>query len=198
MRKKKITIKDMQNLAHTKGGQCLSEKYIDGRTKLKWRCLNGHVWDSTPHNAKRGEWCRKCHLEKVHNARRLTIEDMRKIANTRGGRCLSEAYLGICVRLRWRCKKGHVWETTPASVKYGSWCPKCAGKSRGTIEEMKAIAKEHDGRCLSKGYVNSYTHLKWKCDVGHVWEAIPASVKQGRWCRRCTAKNRWAQPDSNR
>lgn len=186
----KPTIDDMHRIARSKGGQCLSEEYVSGRTKLKWRCAKGHEWESTPHNVKRGYWCRKCHLEKIHNIRRLTIEYMHTMARSKGGRCLSKSYLGINVKLKWQCKDGHIWETTPASVRYGSWCPKCGGKLKGTIKEMRKIAEARGGECLSKEYVNSQTKIKWTCSKEHIWEAIPASVKQGRWCRRCAAKNR--------
>ncbi len=64
------------------------------------------------------------------------------------------------------------------------------GRQIGTIEKMKEIAKERGGECLSKEYINSNTKLKWKCEKGHVWEAIPHSIKgsskrAGTWCPVC-------------
>ncbi|MET3135138.1 putative phosphodiesterase [Oxalobacteraceae bacterium GrIS 1.11] len=50
-----------------------------------------------------------------------------------------------------------------------------------TIEEMRAIAEERDGLCLSDTYVNGHTHLLWECAMGHQWHAIPGSVKRGTW-----------------
>ena len=40
---KKLTIKDMQELAKARGGKCLSKKYVNGRVKLKWKCAEGHM-----------------------------------------------------------------------------------------------------------------------------------------------------------
>jgi len=98
---------------------------------------------------------------------------------------LSENYLGPHKKLVWECAKGHRWETTPNTIKYGkSWCPKCWGKY-ASIADMKAIAEARGGKCLSEHYVNSQTKLKWACLAGHAWEAEPASVKQGRWCPEC-------------
>lgn len=188
----KSTIEDMREIAKLRGGECLSRVYTDSRTKLRWRCSKGHAWRAVPHNVRRGDWCQQCHLEKLHSSRRLTVEEMRGLARMKGGECLSEEYSGIYVKQRWRCGKGHVWETSPASIKYGSWCPVCGGKRKLTIEEMRSIAVSRGGKCLSKKYVNSQTKLKWRCSKGHVWEAIPASVRQGRWCRRCAAKKREA------
>jgi hypothetical protein len=51
---------------------------------------------------------------------------MREIAAKRGGRCLSEQYLGNHRHLTWQCDQGHVWQATPAHIKSGGqWCRKC-------------------------------------------------------------------------
>lgn len=61
----------MIELAKSKGGKCLSDKYIRSDEKLMWMCANGHVWKSVPANVKRGNWCQKCHLE---NLRKINEE----------------------------------------------------------------------------------------------------------------------------
>lgn len=195
---KKSTIGEMQKLANLRGGECLSVAYINAHTKLKWMCMAGHVWTAAPNNVKCGYWCQKCHLEKIHALVKHTIGDMRELAKAKGGECLSKDYGGIYVKLRWRCGRGHVWDAAPTNIISGCWCPVCGGKQKLTIGGMRAIAVSRGGSCLSKRYVNSQTKLKWKCREGHVWEAIPASVKQGSWCGRCAAKKRWAHPGSNR
>ena len=72
--------------------------------------------------------------------------------------------------------------------------------ARITIEQMHALAKAHDGFCLSTVYVNSKAKLRWRCPKGHEWEATPDNVKNnGRWCPCCsetsngqTKKRPWA------
>jgi hypothetical protein len=54
-----------------------------------------------------------------------------------------------------------------------------------TIEEMKILAKEQGGKCLSQEYVNNYTKLLWECAEGHQWEAIPSNIKRAHWCPVC-------------
>lgn len=34
----KITIDDIKGLARSKGGECLSSEYKNGKTNLKWMC----------------------------------------------------------------------------------------------------------------------------------------------------------------
>lgn len=59
-----------------------------------------------------------------------------------------------------------------------------------TLEDMRALAKERGGACLSDSYKNNYTKLRWRCGKGHEWESLPKSLLQGTWCRFCSAKRR--------
>lgn len=54
----------MQELAKSRGGKCLSDKYINNRTKLRWQCNEGHIWKSTPNSIKNGSWCPICSRRK--------------------------------------------------------------------------------------------------------------------------------------
>ena len=47
-----LTIEEMQKIAKDRGGKCLSKKYINGGTKLKWQCSEGHIWESAPTSIK--------------------------------------------------------------------------------------------------------------------------------------------------
>ncbi len=118
-------------------------------------------------------------------SRKLTIEQMREIAKSHGGECLSEKYRNAKTKLRWKCSEGHEWEAVPDHIKEEHWCPHCAGNALLTIEQMRGIAKSRGGKCLSKEYEGNHKNLRWKCSEGHEWEAQPSSVKQGRWCPVC-------------
>lgn len=50
----------LDEIANSRGGLCLSEKYTNSYTKLEWQCANGHKWLATPYAIKQGYWCRKC------------------------------------------------------------------------------------------------------------------------------------------
>ena len=62
---RELTIEDMRKLAHQHGGICLSDVYINARTKLKWKCSKEHQWEATPDVVKnRGAWCMECKKNK--------------------------------------------------------------------------------------------------------------------------------------
>jgi len=63
-----------------------------------------------------------------------------------------------------------------------------AATKKGTIQEMKLLAKSKGGICWSKAYVNSKTNLWWECIYGHRWQATPFSVKtRDSWCPVCAS-----------
>lgn len=180
----------MRQVARERGGECLSERYVDAGTKLRWRCGEGHEWSATPGMIVRGHWCPACRWQRSYSRARLSIEDMRRTAGERGGRCLSDAYHGSKVRLRWRCARGHMWMAHPNRVRQGSWCPSCAHTSRGTLESMRALAVEYSGRCLSRTWNNHLRPLRFECARGHRFHALGGVVKTGVWCPRCAPPGR--------
>jgi hypothetical protein len=54
------TIRDMQEMAVSRGGRCLSTEYADIKTKLRWKCAFGHEWEASPRLLKAGHWCPEC------------------------------------------------------------------------------------------------------------------------------------------
>jgi hypothetical protein len=54
------TIGQMQQIARSRGGRCLSERSCNTATKLSWRCSGGHQWSATPFQVKKGHYCPFC------------------------------------------------------------------------------------------------------------------------------------------
>lgn len=119
------------------------------------------------------------------------IHEMQQLAKRKGGHCLSKKYTGVNSKLKWSCSKGHTWEAIPSSIKNGTWCPYCSKRPPLTIAEMEETAKKRGGVCLSKIYVNAKTKLEWKCELGHVWDATPDSIRnKNSWCPICNTQKR--------
>ena len=58
----------------------------------------------------------------------LTLEDLQKAAEFRGGKCKTSTYSGGNLREKvlWKCREGHEFALTPLTVlKGGYWCPHC-------------------------------------------------------------------------
>jgi len=68
----KLTINKFREIAKMKGGECLSNKYVNNHTKLKFRCNKSHEWFASPSKISSGQWCPKCHLLKRNKNERPT------------------------------------------------------------------------------------------------------------------------------
>jgi|LGOV01.1.fsa_nt_gb nucleoside-diphosphate-sugar epimerase len=66
-----LDLEDMKKAADFRGGQCLSQKMINGDlyTPLKWQCHNKHKFEATPYLIlKSGHWCSECEKEAWNHA----------------------------------------------------------------------------------------------------------------------------------
>lgn len=59
-------LKKCQDYAHSKGGLCISEEYINQNTNVEWKCHNPQhsSWLALPKIATKGSWCKECYNEK--------------------------------------------------------------------------------------------------------------------------------------
>lgn len=183
----RYSIKNAKKVARESGGDCLSDEYAHLATaydkKLRWRCKLGHEWVTDPKSVVyNGTWCPTCNL-KVSN-----IEEMQEVAKSKEGKCLSDKYINSNSKLRWECREGHKWFAVPSSIiHHGTWCPYCAGKIL-TLADLKRVALERGGKCLSMKYEGANAKYEWECSEGHKWLATGSSVKNRTWCLKCAKK----------
>ena len=131
--KSRYSLDDLHDIAAKHGGKCLATEYKLMRTKVEWQCAKGHVWKASGSQVRHGSWCKQC----ADNRMRLTIEQMHKLAHSKGGRCLSTHYTNNETKLLWQCQLGHTWYATPSHVKHSSWCPLCNHLSRCKHDKAK-------------------------------------------------------------
>lgn len=185
--RKAVALELMKEWAEKYEGKCLSDEYINNETKLIWQCKNGHIFTASRDRIKLGRWCTECTRMEFKNKK---LKQVQEIALKREGKCLSEKYVNDDTKLEFQCSKGHKWKATPHIIIYdNSWCPYCYGKVKHTIEYMHEIAKKHNGKCLSKTYVNNNAKLEWQCSEGHKWKTTSFTIiNDGSWCPYCAKK----------
>ena len=126
------------------------------------------------------------------------LKEIKEIAQSKGGDCLSSTYISINSKLKFVCAVGHEWEAIPKTIKNGNWCQACAGfKIINPLERMQKFATDKGGQCLAIVYVNCKTKLKFRCKVGHEWDARPNGIQQGTWCPVCAGKKPKESPANN-
>ena len=160
-------------------------EYVNSQTKVIIICKEHGEFPTNPGNhinSKSG--CPECAGNKSSS-----IEYCQKIATERGGVCLSKEYKNKDIPLKWKCKYNHHFEKRLGSMRNGSWCSKCSGKQKKTIEDCRVHAITKNGECLSEKYTNSSTTMEWKCKEGHLWSNTFGHIKHGQWCPDCSGKN---------
>ena len=193
--KKMEALQRLHNHSASLGGECLAKNYDNSSTKVLWRCKHGHQWLATPHAVlrKSGSWCPDC----AKDDQKLGLSRLQSHARSLGGQCLAASYNNSKTKVSWRCKFGHEWQATTASVlSKHSWCPECFRESmrgprgpRGKLDlqALRAHASALGGACLAGKYQNSKEKLSWQCKHGHTWNASTNSVVHGRtWCPQCS------------
>lgn len=181
---KKKTIVDMEELAAAHGGKCLSTDYVNSKTKLIWQCDAGHEpFSMRPNNVQQGQWCPEC-----GGVKKLTLEDLNKLAANHGGRCLSKTFKNNRSIVTWECELGHRFKRSPNNVQQGQWCGKCipSENKKRSIKEIQKMARDRGGELLSTEYSNNKTKLHWRCAEGHeFWKRLNTVQQRLSWCTEC-------------
>jgi len=58
-------------------------------------------------------------------------------------------------------------------------------KDRFNIADLKRIAKEKGGECLTSEYTGNYSSYEWACKEKHKWVSNFYNIYVGSWCRKC-------------
>jgi hypothetical protein len=98
------------------------------------------------------------------------ILDIKRFAKQRNEVCLSNIYINARTKLKFKCQNNHLYLILWSHYRKGHGCAECAGNKKKTIEEVISYAKTRNYECLNKKYINAMYKLKFKCDLGHIFE----------------------------
>jgi len=181
----KHTLDDCKRIAEARGGKCLSEEYVNCNIKMSWECACGYKWEAPFTRIKRGAWCKKCHNESQKGSTAYSIEYCQDLAESHGGKCLSEKYISFNTKMLWECEEKHQWSAKFGHIKDGHWCRTCFDNSRLTLKDAQILAKKKNIKCLSMECTNSFTSMVWECEYGHVWNSSYTEIRRGSKCSVC-------------
>src|ERR1019366_1393612 len=116
----KVTYERINAIIEKWGGQLLSKDFKNVKSYIKIQCEKNHIWETQVENIRAGKKGPHC----AKNVR-LTINDAYKLAEERGGKCLSIVYNNANELLEWQCSEGHIWKARYGNFYNGRWCKKC-------------------------------------------------------------------------
>jgi hypothetical protein len=163
--------------------------------KKMWKCDNEHLYESSP-NARTSNQsgCPYCTNRKVlsgFNDLKTTNPDLSSEAD---GWDPTKYSAGMANVMSWCCQLGHKWKAAIYSRAGGQrGCPVCSNQIvlagfndlKTTNPELADEAIGWDPRTVISG---SNKNFRWKCSLGHIFEATISNRKSGKGsqCPFCT------------
>ena len=93
-----------------------------------FECAKGHKWSAVLGSITgNGSWCPKCSGNFARS-----LDELRVVAESRGGKLISNEYKGVDATYQFTCILGHEFSNMFKKVEGGQWCPTC---NRGTKSE---------------------------------------------------------------
>jgi len=162
--------------------------------KVWWRCSGAHEWEAVVASRASGNGCPYCYGRLATSTNNLAAKHPELLDQwdeaKNDGLDPSKLTPRSSKNAWWRCAEGHSWEAVIANrtgpMKAG--CPLCARQKRRrhSIEDMRALANQRGGECLSAEFTSSRAKLKWRCQEGHEWEGrADGIIYEGKWCLAC-------------
>lgn len=192
-----------QDRATEYGGECLSTEYVNASQVARWRCAEGHEWETKFTTVIHGgSWCPECwhDLRRANlnregkwifqspQKRKLDLEHCIELAEENGGRCLSIEYINYSEILEWQCARKHEWEASLHTMEQReNFCTECFELERRQewLERAQNYARENGGKCLSQDWAGSQKKMLWECINGHRFKRTWNNVIQPPFCGKC-------------
>jgi len=128
--KQRYSLTYIRTQIENEGYQLISDKYKNATTKLKLKCPEGHIYETTWNGFQGGTRCYVC-----FGTPKKTINEINDFAISIGYKLLSDKYINAIEKLKFKCPNNHIFEVSwnNFSTDSGSRCPICWNiKNRGS------------------------------------------------------------------
>lgn len=116
---------------------------------------------------------------------KFTYEFVKHYIESNGYTLLSKEYVNQNQKLRFKCDKGHSYETRFSYFRNGNRCPICSGNVKLSIDEVRRRLSAYGYKLCSDFYENNLTKLKVKCPKGHIYETTWGNFSNKHRCPEC-------------
>ena len=182
---KKKTFEEVRELFESRGYTLLSTEYKCVHSHLEFICDQGHQANISFKHLQNSHGCLECSGKK-----KKTIEEVRKLFESRKYQLLSTEYSSNKSPLLYICDQGHQAEISFSSLQKINGCAKCVGLKKKTIKEVRELFESRNYTLLSKDYSNSNSPLEYICSKGHQTKISFNKLQSGRGCIECSGKRK--------
>lgn len=175
-------------LAAERGLTWLGDVVTNNRTKTRWLCPKGHIWEARYSDVQR-YGCAQCANERTGERCRHKPEKYHELAQARGFDWIGDYPKESHTKTRWRCSQGHEWNAAYGDIRDGHGCPHCAGLAPKTPEDYHSVAQMRGFKWVGGEVVSVITKTRWRCANGHEWYAAYHDVRKGNGCPHCSQQS---------
>ena len=175
-----------------KGYDLPVEDYVNATTKIKHKCINGHVYSQLPNNHLKGQKCPYCTKRIFKN-----IDELNEYLSSIGSDlCINNKYSGTSIKYDFLCKIHGVYSQRLSAHISGQGCPICGIKK--TIKNRKqgyniknnknyyTYCKFHKLDLPIEKYKGNTIPIKYKCSkCGNVYKQKPSNHYNMFSCKKC-------------
>lgn len=97
------------------------EPYVNARTKIKYKCKQGHIYEQTPYYHLNGGGCPYCYGNNKKTTKQYKDECIKL-----GIDLPIEEYVNAKTPIKHKCREGHIYKQTPDKHLQGRGCPYCS------------------------------------------------------------------------
>ena len=181
----KPTIEFIKSEFKKEGYTLLDKEYKNARTKLRYRCPNGHKHSITWSGWQQGQRCSYC-----SSKAKLTIEFVKEQFENEGWVLSSKEYVGTYSKLDCICPNGHKHSISWSKWQQGRRCPYCSKyRNRYTIEFIRSDFEKNSYILLTEEYINDKRKLDYICPNGHRHSISWNEWQRGNRCPTCAIIN---------
>ena len=155
------------------------------KRKLSWRCSLGHKWEATVKNRNLlKSTCPVCNGNQVLAGFNDLATINPALATQAHGWDPTTITAGSGLKRTWECTQGHIWETSVHARSSNSrGCPFCTGQKvlvgyNDFATHHPELASQADGWDPTSVTFGSKKRLRWKCELGHTWQAAVKDRKK--------------------
>jgi len=177
----RVSLDYVKHSFELEGYELIGSEKVNGRTKYKYRCPNGHEHSISWTNWKKGARCYYCSRNVP-----VSIEFIRNEMAKEGYILLSDKYINRKFKLDVLCPNGHFFR-----IGWNAWsagkhrCKYCNGGARYSYDYIKNAFEKEGYKLLTKKYINNKQKLVFICPNGHKYYITWSNWKLGYRCAKC-------------
>jgi hypothetical protein len=155
--------------------------------KVKWKCSVNHIWETSPNN-RTNQKSNKPYAECAVCMNRQLLSGFNDLSTTHPevakeayGWDPSEVFAGLNQKRKWKCSRGHIFETlvnSRTTKDRNVGCMFCTNQKvlkgfNDLATTHPELAKQAYGWDPSTVFAGTIKKYDWKCEEGHIYSAQP-------------------------